>query len=144
MKHYFYVSKITNVKKIYKLKIWFCYNYQMVEKIKTGARIKTKVKAKRKKISKKHSRLKIKLLEQQYLFIVGIIFLVILTVLLFSVLIYTHLTFAANFADNILRPTIGNQATISIEAFFFRIEDKTGRQYPVFYPSLQKIFDHGA
>ena len=99
----------------------------MVQKIKAGARIKIKVKAKRKKISKRHPRLKIKLFEQPYSFIIGIIFLVILTVLLLSILIYTHLTFAANFADNILRPTIGNQATISIEAFFFRIEDKTNQ-----------------
>src|ERR1035437_1169404 len=97
----------------------------MVQKTKAVAKIKIKVK--RKKISKKHPGLKIKLFEQPYLFILGIIFLVILTVVLFSIIIYTHLTFAANFADNILRPTIGNQATISIEAFFFRIEDKTNQ-----------------
>src|ERR1035437_3796553 len=86
-----------------------------------------KTKPKRKKISKKHPRLKIKFTGQLFLLLGGIVSSVVLTILFLSVFIYTHLTFAANFADNILRPTIGSQATISIEAFFFRIEDKTNQ-----------------
>ncbi len=36
---------------------------------------------------------------------------------------YTNQTFAANFADNVLRPIIGDKATIAIEAAFFKVED---------------------
>src|SRR6266700_6102713 len=37
--------------------------------------------------------------------------------------IKTHQEFAANFADNTLRPMIGDRATITIESLFFGIED---------------------
>ncbi|HEX8964847.1 MAG TPA: phosphodiester glycosidase family protein [Patescibacteria group bacterium] len=37
--------------------------------------------------------------------------------------IQTHQFFAANFADEFLRPKIGSQATISIEAQFFSLQD---------------------
>ncbi|MFI5240396.1 MAG: phosphodiester glycosidase family protein [Candidatus Saccharimonadia bacterium] len=39
------------------------------------------------------------------------------------VLIWFKPAFSANFADNILRPTIGNQATIVVENFFFGLSD---------------------
>jgi hypothetical protein len=91
----------------------------MVKKAKIKS--KTKARMQNKKLVKKNLPIK------SILFIGGIILAVLITVLLFSIFIYAHLTFAANFADNILRPTIGNKATIYIEAFFFRIEDKTNQ-----------------
>jgi hypothetical protein len=36
-------------------------------------------------------------------------------------------TFTANFADNVLRPLIGNKATIEIESVFFGIEDNVNK-----------------
>lgn len=41
----------------------------------------------------------------------------------FYFFIKTHEEFAANFADYTLRPIIGGQATISLEALFFNLED---------------------
>ncbi|MGA2911802.1 MAG: phosphodiester glycosidase family protein [Candidatus Levyibacteriota bacterium] len=45
----------------------------------------------------------------------------------FYLLLRVNQTFAANFADNVLRPRIGNQATIYIESVFFGIEDNVNR-----------------
>jgi len=42
---------------------------------------------------------------------------------IFFLFIKTNELFAANFADQVLRPMIGSQATVDLEAFFFSIED---------------------
>jgi hypothetical protein len=60
--------------------------------------------------------------------IFGVIFVILIVVSLgFYALIRINQVFAANFADNVLRPIIGNQATIKIEAVFFGVEDRVNR-----------------
>src|ERR1035437_996508 len=54
----------------------------------------------------------------------GIILISVAVILGIWVFTYNSLFLAANFADNVLRPTIGNTTTISIEAVFFRLEDE--------------------
>src|SRR5260370_33633314 len=79
------------------------------------------------------------------------IFYVILLFALLSVVIVsaggyftikTHEEFAANFADDTLRPLIGNQATIALEASFFNAEDLVNQtKYKLFskkVPALSK------
>lgn len=48
------------------------------------------------------------------------------------IFIKTHENFAANFADNTLRPTIGNANAITIESLFFRMEDDFNHMYYIF------------
>lgn len=51
--------------------------------------------------------------------------------------IATHITFSANFADDILRPTIGNTATIEIEAVFFNFQDTLNHiKYAFIQPTI--------
>jgi hypothetical protein len=57
----------------------------------------------------------------------GIVLAAVIVILGFWILTYNSLFLAANFADNVLRPTIGNKTTISIEAVFFRIEDEVNQ-----------------
>ncbi len=58
----------------------------------------------------------------------GVIFVVLILVVFgFYAIIRANQVFAANFADNILRPVIGNKATINIEAVFFGLEDHVNR-----------------
>ena len=57
----------------------------------------------------------------------GIFVILIMVVYGFYTLIRVNQVFAANFADNVLRPIIGNQATITIEAVFFGVEDHVNR-----------------
>jgi hypothetical protein len=45
----------------------------------------------------------------------------------FYIFVHTHQIFSANFADDVLRPAIGNWETILIEAFFFKIEDRVNQ-----------------
>ena len=56
-----------------------------------------------------------------------IIIILVLIICIAYVLIRDNQTFTANFADNVLRPFIGNQATIYIESVFFGVEDKVNR-----------------
>jgi hypothetical protein len=55
-----------------------------------------------------------------------IIFLVVI-IFGFYFLMRVNQAFAANFADNVLRPLIGNQATIYIESVFFGVEDNVNK-----------------
>ncbi|MGI8419699.1 MAG: phosphodiester glycosidase family protein [Candidatus Levyibacteriota bacterium] len=56
----------------------------------------------------------------------------------FFIFIKTHEDFAANFADNTLRPLIGEQGTIQIEAFFFAIQDNVNQvKYKTFHQTAQ-------
>ncbi len=104
------------------------------------AKSKAKIKAKRKKVvaKKKHS-LKNNL-SKAPLFIGGSVVLFVILILGFYIFVNTYQILAANFADNALRPIIGSQATISIEAFFFRIEDRVNRiKYFFVRPNPSKL-----
>jgi len=56
------------------------------------------------------------------LLIAGVIALLII-ILGFYLFVNTYQTFSANFADEVLRPILGNKITINIEAAFFGVED---------------------
>ncbi len=58
----------------------------------------------------------------------------------FYFFIQTHQVFAANFADDFLRPRIGNQATIAIEAFFFQLQDNANQVKYAFIKPDSQIF----
>ncbi len=101
---------------------------------------KAKIKATRKKVvvKKKHS-LKNNL-SKTPLFIGSGIVLLVIFIFGFYIFVNTYQILAANFADNVLRPIIGSQATISIEAFFFRIEDRVNRiKYSFVRPNPSKL-----
>ena len=75
--------------------------------------------------------------KKKHLLIGGILFGCIASVLCIYIFISTHLLIAANFADNVMRPVIGNQATIIIEAFFFRVTDRANLfKYSFIKPKL--------
>ncbi|HVZ12720.1 MAG TPA: phosphodiester glycosidase family protein [Patescibacteria group bacterium] len=58
----------------------------------------------------------------------------------FYLFIKTHQLAAANFADDFLRPHIGTQATLDLEAFFFKLEDIANRaKYTFVKPPEQKF-----
>lgn len=57
-----------------------------------------------------------------FLFVSAIVFVAICIGTFFLFIKFNEI-FAANVADQILRPTIGNQATVAIESFFFSLED---------------------
>lgn len=58
--------------------------------------------------------------------------------------IQTHEFFAANFADEFLRPKIGSQATISIEAQFFSLQDLFNQiKYIFVKPTVNQNFAGG-
>ena len=59
--------------------------------------------------------------------VTGISILFIAVILGFYLFVKLNQDFAANFADNTLRPLIGNQATIGLEAFFFNMEDRVNQ-----------------
>lgn len=52
---------------------------------------------------------------------------IMLVLLLGYVYIQTHLVFAANFADDVVRPLIGNQNTIDFESVFFKLQDQMNK-----------------
>jgi hypothetical protein len=83
------------------------------------------------KIIKKHKKIKNRPSKKPFsklpLIFSGIIIVLIIIISGFYLLIRTNQTFAANFADNVLRPIIGNQITINIEAVFFGLEDNVNR-----------------
>lgn len=83
-------------------------------------------KAKLKIIAKKNRRSKTNLPNIKLL-IGGIITLFILIALGFYFFVNTYQTFSANFADNVLRPILGNKITINIEALFFGVEDHVNK-----------------
>lgn len=92
----------------------------------------------KKAVSEKHHKQK-NSLPKSYLFI-GFFTVVLAAVLGLYVFINTHQIFAANFADDILRPTIGNRATILIEALFFKIEDRANQIKYFFIKSNPNAF----
>src|ERR1035437_10311896 len=60
--------------------------------------------------------------------ILGGIFVVLIIVIFgFYALIRINQVFAANFADNVIRPILGNQITVGIEAVFFGLEDNVNK-----------------
>ncbi len=80
------------------------------------------------KIKKKNKKQTLKTPFSKFTLFFGVIFVVlILAVFGFYAIIRANQVFAANFADNILRPVIGNKATINIEAVFFGLEDHVNR-----------------
>jgi hypothetical protein len=85
------------------------------------SKVKTKIK---KIVSKKRRRSRIKFSKTPFL--IGSL-TILFAVFIFYIFVQTHQIFAANFADDVLRPIIGNQATIAIEAFFFKIEDRVNQ-----------------
>lgn len=58
----------------------------------------------------------------------------------FYFFVSTHQEFSANFADNVLRPKIGNQATIDIEAFFFKLQDSANQIKYNFFRQPKDIY----
>jgi hypothetical protein len=82
---------------------------------------------KKTKFKKRYKKTKIKVSKNPFSklsLIFGSIFVATVIVISgFYALIRTNQVFSANFADNILRPILGNQITINIEAVFFGIED---------------------
>lgn len=53
------------------------------------------------------------------------------------IFIQTHQNFAANFADNVMRPLLGNQTTVTIESIFFGIDDEVNQvKYSFVKPSV--------
>ncbi len=60
-------------------------------------------------------------------FATGFLAAAIFIIALSFVLVRINQTFAANFADNVLRPVIGNTATIKIESLFFGVEDNVNK-----------------
>ena len=55
-----------------------------------------------------------------------VLFLALILVLIGAggyIFIKTHEVFAANFADDVLRPLIGGKTTIALEALFFKFQD---------------------
>ncbi|MGH7204009.1 MAG: phosphodiester glycosidase family protein, partial [Candidatus Levyibacteriota bacterium] len=68
----------------------------------------------------------------------GTAFVLLFLVSGFFLFIKTHEDFAANFADDTLRPLIGEQGTIQIEAFFFAIQDNVNQvKYKTFHQTAQ-------
>jgi len=84
---------------------------KLKKKVKTISKVPAKDYRKKTKLSKIN------------LLIASIITLFIAVILGCYVFIITHQTFAANFADNVLRPILGNKITINIESIFFGVED---------------------
>jgi hypothetical protein len=83
------------------------------------------------KTKKGHKRIKKESLKKPFSklpFVFGSIFVVLIIIIFgFYALIRTNQAFAANFADNVIRPILGNQITVSIEAVFFGLEDNVNK-----------------
>ena len=72
------------------------------------------------KKAKKHKAKK-PLFNLRFLILSGVVLLILLAG--FYIFVNTHQLQAANFADDVLRPILGNKMTIDIEAVFFGVED---------------------
>lgn len=78
------------------------------------------------------------------IFTIGIVTLSCMSIFLVSMYFFikAHEEFAANFADDILRPLIGNQTTIFFESLFFNVEDHANRiSYTLFKTSSLSLTD---
>jgi hypothetical protein len=75
---------------------------------------------------KKHHRTKTNLLKVK---LIALSCMVLLILFFSSFYIFANIfqTFSANFADNVLRPILGNKMTINIESVFFGMEDRVNQ-----------------
>jgi hypothetical protein len=106
----------------------------MVAKSKLKTKVRRKKTAVRRKSSTKINSSTISL------FVGSIILLMVMLALGFYLVINTYQFFAANFADDILRPAFGSQTTVSIEAVFFKIEDRVNKvKYFFVKPNPSKL-----
>jgi hypothetical protein len=85
---------------------------------------KTKITKRHKKIKKHSSK---KTFPKLPLILGSIAIALIIVIFGFYALIRTNQLFAANFADNVIRPILGNQITVGIEAVFFGLEDNVNK-----------------
>jgi len=85
-------------------------------------------KTKSKKKHKKHTTKPLKNPFSKLPLILGGVFIaLVILIIAFYVFVRNNQIFSANFADNVLRPILGNQITVSIEAIFFGIEDNVNK-----------------
>lgn len=68
-----------------------------------------------------------------------IISFLILLIIFVYIFISLNVVLVANFTDDVVRPLIGNQATISIESFFFKIQDQFNQIKYSFTPPGKQI-----
>jgi hypothetical protein len=89
----------------------------------------SKTKPKRKKVITRKKRISGKRINHlvalsQRNLLVGSVILSAVIIFIFAIFICMQQLFAANFADNFMRPALGNKTTISMEALLFKVEDE--------------------